>query len=64
MLLINGKDDFGVPAADQQHLFNIIGSPSSQKNHVILDGGHVPQDMRGLFRAVLNWYDTYLGPVK
>ena len=64
VLLINGKDDFGVPAADQQHLFDIIGSPSSQKSHVILDGGHVPQDMRGLFRAVLDWYDTYLGPVK
>jgi hypothetical protein len=34
------------------------------KKSVVLEGGHVPQDMRGVFRVVLDWYDTHLGVVK
>lgn len=29
-----------------------------------VDGGHVPNDYRGLVREALDWYDKYLGPVK
>ena len=30
----------------------------------MLDGGHVPNDMLSVIKNVLDWYDTYLGPVK
>jgi formylglycine-generating enzyme required for sulfatase activity/dienelactone hydrolase/predicted Ser/Thr protein kinase len=64
VLLVNGKDDFAVPIADQRRFFELIGTPEPHKKHVALEGGHVPQDIRGLFREVLNWLDTYLGPVR
>ena len=35
-----------------------------QKKLVLLEGGHVPNDRLGVIRHVLDWYDTYLGPVK
>ncbi len=64
VLLVNGKDDFGVPLADQRRFLELLGPPAPLKKAVILDGGHVPQDIRGLFREVLNWLDTHLGAVK
>jgi dienelactone hydrolase len=64
VLLVNGKDDFSVPVAAQRRFFEILGTPPDRKKHVVLDGGHVPQDMRGLFREVLDWLDTHLGVVK
>ena len=36
----------------------------SRKKLVTLEGGHVPNDMLGVIRNVLDWYDTWLGPVK
>lgn len=62
VLYVHGKDDFGVPSAAQDRFFELLGS--AEKKNVVLDGGHVPQDIKGLFKEVLNWYDTYLGPVK
>ena len=41
----------------------LLGTPPEHKRHVALDGGHVPTDMRGMIREVLDWFDTYLGPV-
>jgi eukaryotic-like serine/threonine-protein kinase len=64
VLLVNGKDDFGVTAAEQLRYYEILGTPPALKKHIILPGGHVPQDMRGVFREVLDWYDLHLGPVK
>ncbi|HEX6324005.1 MAG TPA: protein kinase [Vicinamibacterales bacterium] len=63
VLLVNGKDDFTVPLADQRRYYELLGTPAAHKKHVALPGGHVPQDIRGLFREVLDWYDTYLGRV-
>jgi len=62
VLLVNGKDDFAVPLNAQKRFFEIIGSRT--KKHIALEGGHVPQDIRGLFREVLDWFDTHLGQVK
>ncbi|MBA3949935.1 MAG: hypothetical protein H0X44_08335 [Acidobacteria bacterium] len=63
VLLVNGKDDFTVPLADQRRYYELLGTPPAHKKHVALPGGHVPQDIRGLFREVLDWYDKYLGRV-
>jgi formylglycine-generating enzyme required for sulfatase activity/dienelactone hydrolase len=64
VLLVNGKDDFAVNDEERQRFFELLGTSESLKKRVALDGGHVPQDMRGLFREVLAWYDTHLGAVK
>ncbi len=39
MLLINGKDNFGVPFNAQRRFFEILGTPLSLKKHVVLRGG-------------------------
>jgi dienelactone hydrolase len=64
VLVVNGKDDFGVPVDAQQRFFELLGSPPELKRHAVLEGGHVPQDRRALIREVLDWYDKYLGVVK
>jgi formylglycine-generating enzyme required for sulfatase activity/dienelactone hydrolase len=64
VLLVNGKDDFGVSLAEQRRFYEILGTDPSRKKALTLEGGHVPQDMRGLVRAVLDWYDLYLGAVR
>ncbi len=63
-LLVNSKNDFTVPAADQQRFYDLLGTEPAHKRHVALEGGHVPQDMRDLYKEVLAWLDTYLGPVR
>ena len=63
VLLVNGKSDFAVPLEAQRRFFELLGTPAGHKRHVALEGGHVPQDIRGLFREVLDWFDRYLGPV-
>jgi formylglycine-generating enzyme required for sulfatase activity/dienelactone hydrolase/predicted Ser/Thr protein kinase len=64
VLLVHGKDDFAVSEAERKRFFEILGPPEPLKKSIVLEGGHVPQDMRGLFRAVLDWYDIHLGVVK
>jgi eukaryotic-like serine/threonine-protein kinase len=64
VLVINGKDDFGVPVAAQQRFFELLGTPADRKRHAVLEGGHVPQDRRSLIREVLDWYDRHLGVVR
>jgi formylglycine-generating enzyme required for sulfatase activity/predicted Ser/Thr protein kinase/pimeloyl-ACP methyl ester carboxylesterase len=64
VLVVNGRDDFGVPVDAQRRFFELLGTPPELKKHVVMDGGHVPQDRRALIREVLDWYDRYLGVVK
>ena len=63
-LIVNGRDDFSSPYEAQRRFFDLLGTAPEHKNHVALEGGHVPNDMRGLFRETLDWFDKYLGPVK
>ena len=62
--LVNGKDDFSVPLDAQRRFLDLLGTPAEHKSLKSLDGGHVPQDMRGLIKEVLDWFDRYLGPVR
>ena len=64
VLLVNGKDDFSVPLAAQKRFYELLGTPPEHKRHVALEGGHVAQDMRGMFKEVLDWYDKYFGAVR
>jgi len=64
VLIINGKNDFQNPPASPARLLELLGTPPDRKKLVTLEGGHVPNDMLGVIRNVLDWFDTYLGPVK
>jgi len=64
VLLINGKDDFAVPPAARRRFLELLGTPPEHKKLVEMEGGHVPTDLRQFFRAALDWYDRYLGPVQ
>jgi pimeloyl-ACP methyl ester carboxylesterase len=63
-LMISGRDDFIMPAESAQRpLFRLLGAPTTDKRHAILEGGHIPSDRREIIREVLEWLDRYLGPV-
>jgi dienelactone hydrolase len=64
LLLINGRDDFQAPLEGQQRIIELIGTAPEHKRLVSLEGGHVPNDFRGLVREVLEWFDKYLGPAR
>ena len=64
LLMINGRHDFSSPLEAQQRMFQLFGTAPDRKKHVVLEGGHVPNDMRSVLRETLDWFDKYLGPVK
>ena len=64
VLIVNGRNDFQNPPASPARLLELLGTPPDKKKLVTLEGGHVPNDMLGVIKNVLDWYDTYLGPVK
>jgi predicted Ser/Thr protein kinase/dienelactone hydrolase len=64
VLVVHGRDDFSAPHDAQVRFFELLGTPAEHKKKVTLEGGHVPNDIRELFRETLDWFDKYLGPVK
>ena len=65
VLMLNGRNDFLYPLANQVQLFRLFGAPEKDKRHILFDGGH---DLQLGFRdqiikEVLDWLDRYLGPV-
>jgi len=63
-LLVNGRDDFSATPEAQERFLALLGTPADRKKHIVMDGGHVPNDRRRMIAEVLDWYDKYLGPVK
>ena len=63
-LLLYGRNDVGYPLDTfQVPLFRLLGTPAEHKRHKILEGGHTPARQQDVIREVLDWFDTYLGPV-
>jgi dienelactone hydrolase len=63
VLMVNGREDFDLPYATAQlPMFKMLGS--AQKRHVVFEGGHVPARPQEPIKAILDWFDQYLGPVK
>ena len=59
-----GRYDFENPVETAQRpLFQLLGTPSAHKRHVVLDGGHVPWRPQEFIKENLAWLDKYLGPV-
>jgi eukaryotic-like serine/threonine-protein kinase len=62
-LMLNGRDDFEDPLeASQLPLFRLLGTPETNKRHVLFDSGHsLPRNPA--IKEVLDWLDRFLGPV-
>jgi eukaryotic-like serine/threonine-protein kinase len=64
VLMVNGREDFDLPYDTAQvPLFNMLGTPASDKRHVVMEGGHIPPRPQAVFKEILDWLDRYLGPV-
>jgi eukaryotic-like serine/threonine-protein kinase len=65
VLMVNGRYDYTFPVDTAQNpLFRMLGTPASDKRHVILDTPHdVSAQRPELVKEVLDWLDKYLGRV-
>ena len=66
VLMVNGRYDATFPYDSAQlPFFRLLGTPATDKRHVVFD---TPHDVRlrraDLVREVLDWYDKYLGTVQ
>jgi serine/threonine protein kinase/dienelactone hydrolase len=66
VLMVNGRYDYTFPVEKAQNpLFQMLGTPATDKSHVILDTPHdVTEQHQALVQTVLTWLDKYLGPVR
>ena len=66
VLMVNGRYDYSFSLERAQNpLFAMLATPPADKRHVVLDTPHdVTQRRPELVKAVLNWFDRYLGPVR
>ncbi len=65
VLRVNGREDFDLPYATAQvPMFNMLGTAAADKKHVVLEGGHIPPHPQEAMKAVLDWLDARLGPVR
>jgi formylglycine-generating enzyme required for sulfatase activity/dienelactone hydrolase len=63
VLMINGRFDQLYPYEQAQRpLFELLGTPSDRKAHVVFDVGHVDFPPNSLARITTDWFDKYLGP--
>jgi len=65
VLMVNGRYDSVLPhELSQKRLFDLLGTPSADKRHVLYDVSHFTFPHSQLARDVNDWFDKYLGPVK
>jgi dienelactone hydrolase len=64
VLMLNGRYDHFFPLETSQiPLYELLGTPEEDKQHLVFDGWHdVPEPIR--IRESLAWLDRYLGPVR
>ena len=64
LLMLSGRHDYVFPYdTSQRPLFELFGTPPSEKRHVVFDAGHDPLPRSQVIREILAWLDKYLGPV-
>jgi serine/threonine protein kinase/formylglycine-generating enzyme required for sulfatase activity/predicted esterase len=66
MLMISGEFDTTFRFKDRQKpFFEALGTPASDKKHLVLPDGHVlTNQWNNVIRESLAWLDKYFGPVK
>jgi predicted esterase len=63
VLMLNGRYDSTFPVeTSQRPFFELLGTPPTQKRHLLYDAGHAAP-RKETIRDTLRWLDTYLGPV-
>lgn len=63
VLMLNGRHDILLPVnSSQVPFFQLLGTPTEDKRHVLFDGGHT-MTRNNIVKEVLGWLDRYLGPV-
>ena len=65
VLMVNGRYDYVFSLnLSQNPMFNMLGTPQKDKQHIVLETPHdVTEERPQLVNAVLNWLDRYLGQV-
>jgi eukaryotic-like serine/threonine-protein kinase len=65
VLMVNGRYDYTFSLElSQNPLFNALGTPKKDKQHIVLESPHdVTEQHPQLVKAVLDWLDRYLGQV-
>jgi dienelactone hydrolase len=64
VLMLNGKYDYFFPLeTSQKPLLRLLGTPASNKRHVVFDSGHAPPSLP-VVKELLDWLDRFLGPVE
>ena len=64
-LMVNGRNDFSFPLKESQlPLFDHLTLPPARKRHALFEGGHLPGNLNDVIREILDWFDTYLGPLR
>jgi dienelactone hydrolase len=66
VLMVNGRYDFSFSLERSQiPLFRMLGTPPADKEHVVLETPHDVRAKRAeMTKAVLGWFDRYLGRVE
>jgi dienelactone hydrolase len=65
VLMLNGRYDYAFPLeSSQRPLFRFLGTPTSNKKHVVYETGHGGFPRSAYLRECLDWLDKYLGPVR
>jgi dienelactone hydrolase len=66
ILMLNGRYDYTYPLeTSQRPFFRWLGTPESDKRHVIYDAAHdVMVNRTQVVTEVLSWLDQHLGPVQ
>ncbi len=65
VLMLNGRYDAVFPVeSSQRPLFQFLGTPATDKRHVIYEAGHADLPKAALIQESIRWLDTYLGPVR
>jgi eukaryotic-like serine/threonine-protein kinase len=65
VLMVNGRYDYDFPLDQAQApLFNMLGTPASDKSHVVMDTPHdVTENRPVLVHSVIAWLNKYLGKI-
>ncbi len=64
LLFITGRHDFSFALeTSQQPFFEQLGTRPEQKQHIVLDWGHLPPGYAAVIRELIAWTDQWLGPV-
>ena len=65
VMMMNGRYDQAISMEDRQvPLFELLGSGPGRKKHVVYDAGHVGYPVSRQRREIIDWLDTWLGPVR